>query len=249
MPPALDAPADRDALGGAAQRVQRLAVLAIVGQSLFPLSWLVAGGVESGYSHEKQYVSELGARGAEHRWLFDLGDLALGLSFVALGLALSVALRHRPWFWLPPALFVIIGLLTAAEALLPLDCASSIDSACRAQEKHWDLSWQHYAHGFVGLVVQVLLATTPFALALALRPGRLSRLALGLGLIGLLIGVGHLVVASVDDARLGIYQRAGLVVMQGWAYLLAGALLLAAVVRPVGFAHGAPGRHEERGSG
>jgi hypothetical protein len=32
----------------------------------------------------------------------------------------------------------------------------------------------------------------------------LSRLAFTLGLIGLLIGIGHLVIASVDDARLGI---------------------------------------------
>jgi hypothetical protein len=45
------------------------------------------------------------------------------------------------------------------------------------------------------------------------------------------------------------YQRAGLVVMQGWAYLLAGALLLAAGVRPVGFAHGVSDRHEGRASG
>ena len=120
-----------------------------------------------------------------------------------------------------------------------MDCSSSVDDVCRSLEQGWDLSWRHYAHGFIAWANQLMLAATPFALALALRPGRLSRLALALGLIGLLIGVGQFVAQVADDDRAGIYQRAGLVVVQGWTYLLAASLLLAAAVRPAGFADAA----------
>jgi hypothetical protein len=211
--------------------VRRLALLAIAGQALFPLAWLVAGGVDEGYSHERQYVSELGARNAEHAWIFAVGAVALGLSWVAIGLALRGALPRRPWSWAPPALFVAAGVLAASVVLLPLDCSPTVDEACKAQLKDWDLSWRHYAHGFVGLAAQVVLAATPFALALALRPGMLSRVALGLGLVGLLIGAGLVVAPLVDEDREGIYQRAGLVVVQGWTCLLAAALLLDSFVR------------------
>lgn len=220
----------------AAARVRRLAILAIAGQAVFPLTWLVAGALDEGYSHEKQYVSELAARNADHAWIAGIGIAALGLSWIALGLGLRVALPARPWSWLPPALFLVTGAATALVALLPVDCSSSVDDACRTLERGWDLSWPHYAHGFIAWLNQLMLAATPFALALALRPGQLSRVALGLGVIGLVIGAGQLVVQFVDEDRAGIYQRAGLVVVQGWTCLLAASLLLAAALRPAGFA-------------
>jgi Protein of unknown function (DUF998) len=220
----------------ASSRVQRLAILVIVGQSVFPLTWLIAGGVSEGYSHEEQYVSELAARNAEHPWIVAIGIAALGLSWIALGAALRVALPRRPWSWLPPALFIATGTATALVAVLPLDCSSSVDEGCRTLERGWDLSWRHYAHGFVSWAIQLMLAATPFALSLALRPGRLSRLALALGVIGLLIGAGHLAAEFADEDRIGIYQRAGLVAGQGWSHLLAASLLLTATVRPAGSA-------------
>jgi hypothetical protein len=235
-PPA--SPPDRGAGArpDASRRVRQLAIIAIVGQSVFPLTWLIAGGVSEGYSHEKQYVSELAARDAEHAWIADIGIAALGLSWIALGLALRAALPCRRWSWLPPALFLAAGAATTLVVLLPVDCSASVDDACRTLERSWDLSWRHYAHGFIGWGNQLMLAATPFALALALRPGRLSRLALALGLLGLLIGAGQFLAQFADEDRAGIYQRAGFVVVQGWSYLLAASLLLAATVRPAGFA-------------
>jgi Protein of unknown function (DUF998) len=220
----------------ASLRVRQLAIIAIVAQSVFPLTWLIAGGVSDGYSHEEQYVSELAARDAEHAWIAAIGIAALGLSWIALGLALRAALPRRRWSWLPSALFVTTGAATTLVVLLPVDCSSSVDDACRTLERGWDLSWRHYAHGFVAWANQLLLAATPFALALALRPGLLSRLAFALGVVGLLIGAGQLVAQFADEDRAGIYQRAGLVAVQGWTYLLAAAMLLAATVRPTGFA-------------
>jgi hypothetical protein len=214
--------------------VRRLAIAAIVLQALFSIAWLVAGGLDEGYSHERQYVSELGARDAEHAWIFIIGAFALGLSWVATGLALRLALPKRPWSWAPPALFVASGIAAGSVALLPLDCSVTVDDACRARAEDWDLAWRHYAHGLVGLGAQLMLAATPFALALALRPGQLARVALALGIIGLALGAALLAVPSVDEDRDGIYQRAGLAVVQGWTCLLAAALLLVATVRPPG---------------
>jgi hypothetical protein len=222
-------------MAAAVVRVRWLAILAIAGQAVFPLTWLVAGGLEEGYSHEKQYVSELAARNADHAWIAGVGIAALGLSWIALGLALRVALPERPWSWLPPALFLATGAATTLVVLVPVDCSSSVDDACRTLERDWGLSWRHYAHGFIAWLNQLILAATPFALALALRPGRLSRVALAVGVIGLLIGAGQFVAQVADEDRAGIYQRAGLVVVQGWTYLLAASLLLAATVRPAGF--------------
>jgi uncharacterized protein DUF998 len=228
-----------DAAAGAVAGVRRWAVVAIVGQSLFPLAWLVAGGIDRGYSHEKQYVSELAAGNAAHPWIVEIGIALLALSWIALGLALRAGLPSRPWSWLPVGLFLATGVATALVALMPLDCSASVDHACRARLEHWQLSWHHYGHDFLGWASQLMLAATPFALARALRPGILSRLALGLGLIGLLIGAGGVIAPIVDQERAGIYQRAGLIVVQGWTYLIAAALILAATTRPPGFGRAA----------
>jgi uncharacterized protein DUF998 len=231
MPSRLD---QAHATSAAAVPVRRWAVVAIVGQSLFPLAWLVAGGIDRGYSHEKQYVSELAARNAAHPLIVEIGIALLALSWIALGLALRAGLPRRPWSWLPVALFLATGVATALIAL-PLDCSASVDHACKARLENWQLSWRHYGHDFLGWGSQLMLAATPFALARALRPGILSRLALALGLIGLLIGVSLVIAPIVDEDRAGMYQRAGLVVVQGWTYLIAAALLLAATTGPPGF--------------
>jgi hypothetical membrane protein len=215
-------------------RVRWLAIATIAGQALFALSWLVAGGLSEGYSHEMQYVSELAARNADHAWIASIGIAALGLSWIALGLALRPALPTGPWSWLPPALFLVTGVATALVVLLPVDCSSSVDDACRELERDWELSWRHYAHGFIAWANQLFLAATPFALALALRPALLSKVAFALGSIGLVIGAAQLLAQFVDEDRVGIYQRAGLVTVQGWTCLLAACLLLVAAVRPAG---------------
>jgi hypothetical protein len=216
-----------------AVRVRRWATVAVVGQSIFPLAWLVAGGLERGYSHERQYVSELAARNAGHAWIADIGIAALGISFFGLGMALSAALPKRSWSGLPAALFIALGVGMLLVILFPLDCSPTVDPVCKSRLEDWGLSWRHYAHEFVSLVLQLMIAATPFALALALRRGPLARIALALGLIGLVLGAGQFVATAADGDRTGIYQRAGLIVMQGWAYLIAAGLLVSSAL-PLG---------------
>lgn len=216
---------------GAERRVAAWTLSAIALQAIFPIAWLVAGALDHGYSHDREYVSELAALGQPHRWIVTAGIVALGLSWLALALALRPALRDRRLGWLPAALFAAVAALTVASALMPLDCVGSIDHVCRHRERHWQLSWHHYGHGFAAWVIQLLLAATPFAFAVVFRPGVLSRVALGAGVIGLAIGAGVGVAQAGYSPHAGIYQRAGLVVVHGWTYLICAALLVAAYLQ------------------
>ena len=211
--------------------VPALAIIALLGQGLFGFAWLVAGALEDGYSHERQPVSELAARHADHAWIMNLGLVAFAASFIALGLALRIALPRRRWAWAPPALFLAIGVGIALSLAFNLDCAPSIDQACRERGEAGDLSWRHYGHILAGLTTTLLIAATPFAFALALRPGRLARIALLFGLIALALGVGDFVTLSVDEDNGGIYQRTGLASVHGWVGLIAVSLLVPWAVR------------------
>jgi hypothetical protein len=217
-----------------AAQVRWLAAVIAGGQALFALSWLVAGAVTDGYSHERQHVSELAARSAEHAWIVTLGIAALGVSWIALAYVLSRALPRGRWWRRGAMLFAIAGVATILVALAPLDCAPSVDEACRARGEAWDLSWQHYAHVALAWIAQLALALTPFALALALRGTPLAGPLALLGCLGLLFGAATTTISFVDEDRGGIYQRAGLVVLHGWTCLLAGALYALAVMRSSG---------------
>jgi hypothetical protein len=210
--------------------MRQLALVALAGQAVFPLGWLVAGGLSDGYSHERQYVSELGARGMEYDWIFELGLLGLALSWVAIGLVLRHALPDPRWSRVSGALFLVAGVAAAAVVVLPVDCSASIDAACEERQRAGDLSWQHYAHGLIAWAEQLVLAATPFVVGRALPAGPLRHAAFALGAIGLVLGAAQLGIQFADEDRAGIYQRAGLVIVQGWSCLLACALLLVSYV-------------------
>src|SRR3954453_18644609 len=84
---------------------RRLVWIALAGQVLFVVSWIVAGALEPGYSHLDQAVSELGAKNAAHPLIVNAGLIVFGLSFVALGVALARVLPSR----LAAGLFVAAG--------------------------------------------------------------------------------------------------------------------------------------------
>jgi hypothetical protein len=216
-------------------RVKWLALVAVAGQALFVAAWLVAGALEPHYSHDRQFVSELAAMNAHHRWIVSAGLVAWGGSFFAIALALRKALPRRRWALLPPALFVAIGMLTAASALLPLDCMASVNPVCARHEEAWELSWTHSGHILAAWIGMTLIAATPFSLALALAPGRLSRVALALGIAGLalaLLLLSPLLFDAGRDIHAGMYQRVGLAIVHGWVCLIAASLFLVAEVGP-----------------
>lgn len=215
-------------------RVRALAWLAIAAQVVFVAGWIVAGALEPRYSPGRSYVSELGRRGAAHPWIFDVSVVAWGFGFIALGLALSPALRTRPSASVAPALFVFAGVCAILDAPLRLDCATTISHLCRERQTAGSLSWREYGHMWASFGIELGLLLTPFALARSLWPSRLARLVL---LGGLAVALALLLLAALGGwlgahspygSNAGLWQRAWLLVVHGWVLICAAALILEA---------------------
>jgi hypothetical protein len=191
---------------------------AFAGQALFFASWIVAGALEPHYSHLDSYVSELAARDAAHPWIETVGLAALGLSLLALAAALATALPRRRA--LPIAAFALAGAAVVLAAIFPLDCATTISHQCKTLQDASELSWQHYAHLWLGLAETVFLVLTPFALARALWPGTTAAVLLASGTIGLAIGVLSTFGHDAPGAADGLIQRLGFVVVLIWVALV-----------------------------
>jgi hypothetical protein len=201
---------------------RKLAWAALAGQLVYVASWVAAGALQPGYSHADQGVSELGARGAEHPLIVNAGHVVLGLSFVALGVALLAVLPSR----LSAGLFVASGLAVIALGVIRLDCGLS-DPRCEAMWRAGDLSWHESGHLWAGLAMRVFLVLTPFALAWALRPAPVALLAAGAGFAGLAVGLGAYLSYGSDNAGDGLVQRFELVVMHLWVLTIATGILYA----------------------
>ncbi|KZM35673.1 DUF998 domain-containing protein [Oerskovia enterophila] len=104
----------------------------------------------------RSYLSELAALDQATSPLFRSTDVAAG-TLVVVGLALlgtayrlarhegepAATIVQKVTFWA----FVVFGLATVADALLPLDCALSVGD-CAAREEAGELSLAHQAHTF-----------------------------------------------------------------------------------------------------
>jgi uncharacterized protein DUF998 len=198
---------------------------AFAAQALFFASWLVAGALEPYYSHVEQGVSELAGRQAAHPWIVTVGIAAAGLSLIALAAALPAMLERRRA--LPVALFAGAGLAMVLAAVFPVDCSLSLDEHCKALSDAGSLSWQHYAHLWLGLVETVLLCLTPFALARALWPGTAAAALLPFGAAGLAIAAASFGGYEVPGSAGGLIQRAGLLVLLVWILIVGGRILWA----------------------
>lgn len=199
---------------------RKLAWSALAGQVVFIASWIVAGALEPGYSHADRTVSELGARGAEHPLIANAGLVVYALAFVALGLALLAVLPSR----LAAGLFVASGVAMVVAALVPLDCGLT-DARCEHLWRAGDLSWHEDVHLWASFVSELLLAFTPFAIALALSPGPVAPLAAGAGVSGVAIGIAAFFLYGVDGAPDGLIQRFELAVVHLWVLIVAVGIL------------------------
>ena len=208
---------------GGRSTARALVWVAFAGQALFFAAWVVAGALEPHYSHIESYVSELAARDAAHPWIETIGIAAFGVSLLALGAALPAALPRRR----APAVvsFAVAGLTGILVAIFSLDCATTVSHQCQALQDAGDLSWQHYAHLWLGLVSIVFIALTPFALARALWPGTTAAVLLATGSVGLGIGLFTTFGHDAPGAADGLIQRFGLTVVLIWV-LIVGAWVL-----------------------
>jgi hypothetical protein len=208
---------------GGRSTARALVWAAFLAQALFFASWIVAGALEPHYSHVNSYISELAARDAAHPWIETTGIALLGVSLLCLAAALPAALPRRRG--LAAASFALAGVAVIFAAVFPLDCATTVSHQCQALQDAGELSWQHYAHLWLGLANTVFLVLTPFALARALWPGTTAAVLLASGTVGLGIGVASTFGHDASGAADGLIQRAGLAVVLVWV-LLVGAWVL-----------------------
>jgi Protein of unknown function (DUF998) len=169
---------------------QRAALATRVGVALTRVSGLLAAALGcafllQGLSRSRlpvadSLISELEARDQPDSALFRVASLLAGL----LTVVLAAGLRRR----LPPgalgaggcAALALSGLGGIADALLPLDCAPSVDVVCRSKEQHGALSWPHQMHTWSSVLGAATLLASLWLLGRHVRavPGwrRLSRL-------------------------------------------------------------------------
>ncbi len=218
---------------GARRRTLLLSWFAIGTQAIFVGGWVLAGALEKGYSPLRQYISELGRRGAAHPWIFSVSVAIWGLGFIALAIALAPALSTRPWPKAMPLLFVLAGACAIVVAPLRMDCSPTVSHLCRAREIAGTLSWHHYAHGWASLGINAFLLLTPFAIARSAWPSRLARLTFGGGIVVLMVWlVTSFALHNHIAGYQGLEERLWSLVAQVWAVLCATALILEATLDP-----------------
>jgi hypothetical protein len=215
-----------------ARLIRRLAFASIAGQLTWLVIVVVAGLIEPGYSEIRDAVSVLGARDAARPWLFDTGVAIWGASFIAAAVAL---LLDRPDGWrgrLGPGLIAFTGLAQILDGFpFPADCRWSIDASCRAREMAGHVSWQHVAHGWTYFLGAIALQLSVFAMAWRFhgdsRWGRADLLALGAGLLGLVIFGGlFFVTGNEPGGHYGLVQRLALAAGGGYVLALSAWLLV-----------------------
>jgi Protein of unknown function (DUF998) len=202
-----------------------LAWAALAGQAIFIASWIVGGALEPGYSHLREGVSALGAKDAAHPWIANAGIVVLGLSIVALGLAVARVLPRRPARKVAGLLFAGAGVAIALGGVFRMDCSLAVQS-CEDAWRAGRLSWQTDGHLWTGLVGQTLFVLTPYALARALWPGPAALAALSSGSFGVAFGVASFF-AEGHDPTAGLVQRVGLAVLHLWVLIVAVGVLYA----------------------
>jgi hypothetical protein len=216
----------------ARRRVWLLAWTAILTQAVFVGGWVLAGALEPHYSPVRQYISELGRRGAANPWIFTIFVGIWGLGFIALAVAIVPALRTRPWPLAMPLFFVLAGLCAILVGQLQMDCPPVLSAVCRSREAAGALSWHHYAHEWVSLAIRVSLLLTGFAFARSAWPSRLARAVLSGALVILAAGIVTFVLHDSFTGYQGLEERLWALIAHLWALLCATVLILEATLEP-----------------
>jgi Protein of unknown function (DUF998) len=214
------------------RRTLLLAWAAILAQVVFVVGWVLAGALEPRYSPVRQYISELGRHGAANPWIFITFMAIWGLGFIALALAVVPSLRTRPWPLAMPLFFMLAGVCAILVGPIHMDCSPTVSAVCKSRESAGALSWHHYTHEWVSLVIKVSLLLTGFAFARSAWPSRLGRLVLGGALVLLAAGVVTFFLHDSFAPYQGLEERLWALFAQLWALLCATVLILEATLEP-----------------
>jgi hypothetical protein len=216
----------------ARRRTSLLAWAAISAQVVFLGGWVLAGALEPHYSPVRQYLHELGRRGAAHPWIFTTFMVIWGLGFVALAFAIVPALCTRRWPLAMPLLFVLAGMCAILLGPLHMDCSPTVSSLCRSRGAAGGHSWRYYADVWLSLAINISLLLTGFAFARSAWPSHLSRLVLSGALVLLVAGAITFVLHDSFVGYQGLEERLWALVAQLWALVCATVLIYEAALTP-----------------
>jgi hypothetical membrane protein len=184
-----------------------------------PVLWVSAlfyiGSLRPEYSHSRQYISELAARGTPTQHLMQVAGFILpGLMVVAFGLRIGLA-AHTMRAGAGAGLLIVSGIARIVAGVFPLDpcCAPMV-------------SLSHRIHNAVGatyvltMVVAVLIWCVVAERTFRTRAQwfRWYSLATCVGAITL---PWWLIRAGIDPANVGLFQRASFGVLNLWVFVFA----------------------------
>lgn len=186
---------------------------AATGFSAFWAAVLVAGAVNPGYSHVREFMSALAAVPARQPWIMMAGIASLSVATAAAGIELARRLRG-PAATVTAVLLTLAGVAGLVAAVAQQDCSTAL-AACHAQESRNAVSGHHVVHELAALLAFVLAAVALLPLGRARR-----RWPVGLaGLFGLVLIAW--MVLDTPEAVAGVVQRGFVLVVFGTPVLLA----------------------------
>ncbi|MDP8938551.1 MAG: DUF998 domain-containing protein [Actinomycetota bacterium] len=180
----------------------------MVGPTAFITAWSVLGATTAGYSTVDDAISRLAASDAPTRAAMSAGFGVFGAGMILYGAAIRTALPGRAW-----ALAMTTGVATLGVAALPLETSAG-----------------DTPHQVAAATGYATLAALPVVAAVSLaRSGRRgwARYSVGTGVASVLC-----LVASAVGPGHGLFQRAGLTVVDAWVIATA----LDVLRRPHGYA-------------
>jgi hypothetical membrane protein len=170
-----------------------LAWAGIAGPVAFVTSWATAGALTPGYSPLTEPISRLASEGAPYRPLMNTGFLIFAVAMPVYAVPLRAALPGRAWL-----AAVAAGVGSAGIAATPLGFSDRLDAAHAVAA----------SSTYLALAALPLLASGPLSRSGRRRPGRASA-ALGLA-------AGACLWASIAAEPVGLFQRAGLTLVDVW---------------------------------
>ena len=173
-----------------------------------------AGYMETEYSHASQFVSELGAVGAEHPWILNyLGLVPSGFLTVVFSVGVYSRLKPGSWFFISCVLVALAGIGRLLAGVYPCDVGCSLE----------DMSTSARVHALAGFVALVSGALAPMAFAAGYRQhdgNLLVRVSAGLGAVSV-VAVAFLFGFGPGTVYIGATQRLILAAFYGWTVFLA----------------------------
>jgi Protein of unknown function (DUF998) len=202
-----------------------LATVSGIAAAVFDCAFVVQGLSPSSLSAVNSLISELEARDQPGSRLFGSASLLSGLMAVVF----AAAVQRR----LPPGrtglagcwAIALFGLGGIGDALMPMDCAPSVDAVCRRLEEQGRLSWWHQWHTCSSVSGTVALLASLWLLGRHLRgrPGwEVAAAVARCGFPWLTAVSGVVAVMTLRYLPgLGLVQRVQTVGIAGWLVVLA----------------------------